>query len=217
MKSILVIGIGLFGRLLIKQLDKAGDEILAIDKSEERLEPVLPFVTNSLIGDSTNEDFIKSIGVGNFDVCIVAIGDNFQASLETTSLLKDYGAKFVVARASRLVHEKFLLRNGADSVVFPEKQLAQWTAVRYSSSTIVDYLDYPGDYSIFEVKIPEEWIGKNLIELEIRSKLRLNILSLRRSGEQIVDFPADTVFSAGDTITVFGADRDLKKHLHLNY
>ncbi len=217
MKSILVIGIGRFGYHLIDQLNKAGDEILAVDLSEERLEPVMNMVTSSLIGDSTNEAFVKSLGVESFDVCFVAIGDRFQASLETTSLLKECGAKYVVARASRSVHEKFLLRNGADSVIFPERQLAEWSAIRYCSGRVVDYLEYPGDYSIFEVKVPKEWIGKSLVDLGIRNKLHLNILSIRRKGEPILEFPADLVFEEGDTVTVFGADKDLKKHLSINY
>lgn len=217
MKSVLVIGIGRFGYHLIDQLNKAGDEILAVDLSEERLEPVMNMVTSSLIGDSTNEAFVKSLGVESFDVCFVAIGDRFQASLETTSLLKECGAKYVVARASRSVHEKFLLRNGADSVIFPERQLAEWSAIRYCSGRVVDYLEYPGDYSIFEVKVPKEWIGKSLVDLGIRNKLHLNILSIRRKGEPILEFPADLVFEEGDTVTVFGADKDLKKHLSINY
>jgi len=217
MKSILVVGIGRFGYHLIDQLSKAGDEILAVDTSEERLEPVLGMVTSSLIGDATNEDFVKSLGVENFDVCFVAIGDEFQSSLEATSLLKECGAKYVVARASRSVHEKFLLRNGADSVIFPEKQLAEWSAVRYCSGDVVDYLDYPGDYSIFEVKVPQAWIGKSLADLGIRNKLHLNVLSIRRDGKPILEFPAAFVFEEGDTVTVFGADKDLKKSLDINY
>ena len=217
MKSVLVIGIGRFGYHLIDQLNKAGDEIMAVDSSEERINPVLGMVTSSLIGDATDENFIKSLGVSNFDVCFVAIGDKFQSSLETTSLLKENGAKYVVARASRSVQEKFLLRNGADSVVFPERQLAEWSAIRYCSATVIDYLEYPGDYSIFEVKVPKAWIGKSLVDLGIRNKLHLNILSIRRDGNPILEFPADMVFIEGDTVTVFGADKDLKKHLDLNY
>ena len=217
MKSILVIGIGRFGYHLIDQLNKAGDEILAVDTSEERLEPVMNMVTSSIIGDATNENFVKSLGVASFDVCFVAIGDNFQASLEATSLLKECGAKYVVARASRSVQQKFLLRNGADSVVFPERQLAEWSAIRYCSATVVDYLEYPGDFSIFEVKVPTAWIGKSLVDLGIRNKLHLNVLSIKRNNEPILEFPADFVFENGDTVTVFGADKDLKKHLNLNY
>ena len=217
MKSVLVIGIGRFGYHLIDQLSKAGDEILAVDTSEERLEPVLGMVTSSLIGDATNEQFVKSLGVENFDVCFVAIGDNFQSSLEATALLKDCGAKYIVARASRSVQKRFLLATGADSVVFPEKQLAEWSAVRYCSADVVDYLDYPGEYSIFEVKVPETWIGKSLAELSIRNKLHLNVLSIRREGNPILEFPADFIFMAGDTVTVFGADKDIQKNLGIKY
>ena len=217
MKSILVIGIGRFGNHLIDQLSKAGDEILAVDSSEERIEPILGMVTSSLIGDTTNESFVRSLGVENFDVCFVAIGDDFQASLETTSLLKECGARYVVARASRSVHEKFLLRNGADAVVFPEKQLAEWAAIRWCSGRVIDYLDYPGDFSIFEIEVPKSWIGKSLEELSIRNKLHLNVLSIRRDGKQIVEFHADFIFETGDTVTIFGADKDIKKSLNLNY
>ena len=217
MKSILVIGIGRFGYHLIDQLNKAGDEILAVDSSEERIEPVLGLVTSSLIGDTTKEEFVRTLGVANFDVCFVAIGDDFQSSLETTSLLKECGAKYVVARASRSVHEKFLLRNGADAVVFPEKQLAEWAAIRWCSGRVVDYLDFPGDYSIFEIKVPKEWIGKSLVDLGVRNKLHLNVLSIKRDGKAILEFPANFVFEEGDTVTIFGADKDIKKNLNINY
>ena len=198
MKNILVIGIGRFGYHLIDQLNKAGDQILAVDASEERLEPVLGMVTSSLIGDATNETFVRSLGVENFDVCFVAIGDDFQASLETTSMLKECGAKYVVARAARSVQKKFLLANGADSVVFPEKQLAEWAAIRWCSGRVVDYLDYPG-------------------ELAIRKKLHLNVLSIKRNGEVVLEFPADFLFEDGDTVTIFGADKDIRKGLNINY
>ena len=217
MKNILVIGIGRFGYHLIDQLNKAGDQILAVDSSEERIEPVLGMVTSSLIGDATNETFVKSLGVENFDVCFVAIGDDFQASLETTSMLKECGAKYVVARAARSVQKKFLLANGADSVVFPEKQLAEWAAIRWCSGRVVDYLDYPGDFSIFEIKVPKEWIGKSLAELGIRQKLHLNVLSIKRNGEVVLEFPADFLFEEGDTVTIFGADKDIRKGLNINY
>ena len=217
MKSVLVIGIGRFGYHLIDQLNKAGDEIMAVDSSEERINPILGMVTSSLIGDATDEHFIKSLGVENFDVCFVAIGDKFQSSLEATSLLKENGAKYVVARASRSVQEKFLLRNGADSVVFPERQLAEWSAIRYCSATVLDYLEYPGEYSIFEVKVPDSWIGKSLADLSVRNKLHLNVLSIKRADKPILEFPADLVFEEGDTVTVFGADKDIKKAFGINY
>lgn len=123
MKNILLIGLGRFGRHVAIQLNDLGHEVMAVDNNEERVNEVLPFVTNAQIGDSTNADFLKSLGIGNFDVCMVTIGGNFQNSLETTSLLKELGAKTVVSRAERDVQKKFLLRNGADEVVYPENRL----------------------------------------------------------------------------------------------
>ncbi len=218
MKNILVIGAGRFGTFLIQQFSKQGDEILVIDSNEERMEKALPFVTSSLVGDATDPDFMGTIGVNNFDICIVSIGDNFQNSLETTSLLKELGAKHVIARASRDVHEKFLLRNGADEVVYPEKNMAEWTAIRHSSSNIIDYIPVPGEYSIFTVEIPKSWVGKSIIELQVRQNMHLNILSVNdKSNKLNMDFNPHDPFVAGQTIMVIGTDEDLKKNLGLDY
>ena len=218
MKNILVIGAGRFGTYLIEKFAEHGDEILVIDKDEAKIEKVLEYVTSSLVGDSTDEDFMETIGVNNFDLCVVSIGDNFQASLETTALLKDLGAKFVIARASRDVHEKFLLRNGADEVVYPEKNMAKWTAIRFSSSNIKDYIPVPGDYSIFEVEVPAAWIGKSIVELQIRQKMHLNILAVKNEEDDFnMDYDPSSPFRKGQTVVVIGNDADLKSHLKLNY
>ena len=150
-----------------------------IDKDEERVEDVMAIVTNAQIGDSTSEDFLVSLGVRNFDVCIVAIGHNFQSSLETTSLLKELGAKMVVSRAARDVHAKFLLRNGADEIVYPEKQLAYWTAIRYSSDSILDYIELDDGYAIFEITVPKAWEGKTIGQIDIRKKYNINIMAIK--------------------------------------
>ncbi len=149
MKSILLIGLGRFGKHIAMHLNHLGHQVMAVDTSEERVEDVLPIVTNAQIGDSTNADFLESIGVRNYDVCIVAIGNNFQSSLETTSLLSELGARFVVSRAATDVQEKFLLRNGANEVVYPEKQLAKWTAIRYSADHILDYIELDENHAMF--------------------------------------------------------------------
>ena len=180
MKSILLIGLGRFGRHIAIKLDELNHQVMAVDNNESRVEAVLPYVRNAQIGDATNEDFIRSLGVRNFDVCIVAIGDNFQSSLETTSLLKELGAKMVVSRAARDVHAKFLLRNGADEVVYPEKQLASWTAIRYSADHIFDYVELDEEHGIFEISIPDAWIGKTVGELDIRKKYNVNIMACGR-------------------------------------
>ena len=150
MKSILLIGLGRFGRHVAEKLYELNHQVMAVDKMEDRVEAVLPYVTNGQIGDSTNMEFLESLGVSNFDVCIVAIASDFQSSLETTAYLKDLGAKMVVSRASRDVHARFLLRNGADEIVYPEKQVANWTAIRYSSEHIFDYVQLSETHAIFE-------------------------------------------------------------------
>lgn len=217
MKTILLIGLGRFGRHCARKLNELGHQVMAVDVREDRVDTVLPYVTDGLIGNSTRADFMKTLGVRNYDVCIVAIGDDFQNSLETTSLLKELGAKHVISRASRDVHEKFLLKNGADEVVYPEKNMAEWTAIRHSSNTIKDYIPVPGDYSIFEVDVPKSWIGKSMIDLKIRQKMRLNILSVSSGSGVNLDYDPALPFEEGQTIMVLGSDNDLRKHLGLAY
>ena len=211
MKSVLLIGLGRFGRHVAAKLNELGHQVMAVDDNEERIEAVLPYVSNAIIGDSTNEIFLESLGVENFDVCIVAIGDNFQSSLETTSLLKELGARYVVSRASRDVHEKFLLRNGADEVVYPEKQLARWTAIRYSSDHILDYIELDADHAVYEVQIPTAWYGKTVIELDIRRKYNINIIGFRNDDKLELTITPDTVLGADKTLMVIGAYKDIQK------
>ena len=211
MKSILLIGLGRFGKHVAIKLNKLGHQVMAVDSSEERVSDVLPFVTNAIIGDSTNESFLSSLGVGNFDVCIVTIGSDFQSSLETTSLLKELGAKMVVSRASRDVHEKFLLRNGADEVVYPEKQLASWTAIRFSSDQILDYIELDGDHAVYEVMVPSSWQGKTVGELDIRRKYNINILGTRHNDKLDLSVTPNTMFTSEHTLMVLGTYRDVQK------
>ena len=215
MKSVLLIGLGRFGRHIAMKLNELNHQVLAIDSDEERVNAVLPYVTNAQIGDSTNENFIKSLGVGNFDLCIVAIGDDFQSSLETASLLKEEGAKCVVARASMDVQEKFLLRNGADYVVYPEKQQAIWSAIRYTSDHIFDYIALDDNHAIYEIEIPTSWVGKTVIELDVRKKYRINILAIKHNGVLDLDISANTTFTSTDTILVIGATKDVQKFFHI--
>ena len=211
MTSILLIGLGRFGRHIAAELNQLDHQVMAVDNNEERVNAVLPFVTNAQIGDSTNEEFLSSLGIRNFDACIVAIGDNFQNSLETASLLKELGAKKVIARAATGVQEKFLLRNGADEVVYPEKQLAAWTAIRCTSEHILDYIDLDGDYSIFELAIPENWAGKTILQLDIRKKYGINILGIRESGKLHMDITPDTLLQRGTSILVLGHQKAVQK------
>lgn len=211
MKSVLLIGAGRFGKHAAIKLNELGHEVLAVDISEERIDEIMPFVTSAQIGDSTNHDFIASLGVGNFDLCIVTIANNFQSSLETTSLLKELGAKFVVSRAARGVQEKFLLRNGADEVVYPEKQLAVWTAIRYSADHILDYIELDSEHSIIEVRVPENWIGKTVSEINIRKRFSLNIMAVKHNGVLNASVSPDLSFTGEETLLVLGKYSNLKK------
>ena len=211
MKNILLIGAGRFGRHIAMQLSQLEHQIMTVDANEERINDVLPFTTNALIGDSTNAEFLRSLGIGNFDVCIVTISSNFQNSLETTSLLKELGAKCVVSRAERDVQAKFLLRNGADHVIYPEKQMAKWTAIRYSSDHVFDYIEIDSQYAIFEVEIPENWIGKNVGQLDIRKKYGINILATRKYGKTDVAVSPETVLNGDATILVLGEYKAIQK------
>ena len=211
MKSVLLIGLGRFGINVAIKLSELGHEVMAVDCDEERVDAILPIVTNAQIGDSTNEDFLESLGVKNFDVCFVAIAHNFQSSLETTSLLKEMGAKLVIARAETDIQRKFLLRNGADEVVYPEAQMARWAAMRYSADHILDYIELDEDHSIVEVSMPRNWVGKTLGQLNVRRNHGVNILAIKRDGQMIMNIQADTVFAAGCTLLVLGETRALRR------
>ena len=211
MKSILLIGLGRFGKHVAKKLSTLNHQVMAVDSDEERVNEVLPYVTNAQIGDSTNEEFLSSLGIRNFDACIVAIGDSFQDSLETASLLKELGAKYVFARAATDVQEKFLLRNGADEVVYPEKQLARWTAIRCSADHILDYIEIDKEHAIFEVSIPKAWLGKTVGQVDIRKKYGINILAVK-TGQKLNSFiTSDTQLSEEKTLMVMGKYKDLQK------
>lgn len=211
MKSILLIGLGRFGRHVAERLYELDHQVMAVDKQEDRVEAVMSYVTNAQIGDSTNMEFLETLGVSNFDVCIVAIASDFQSSLETTAYLKDLGAKMVVSRASRDVHARFLLRNGADEIVYPEKQVANWTAIRYSSEHIFDYVQLSDTHAIFEIEMPQNWVGKTIGQVDIRKKFNINIMALKRDGKLDMAIRPDTMLTDDATMLVLGESRDIQK------
>ena len=211
MKNILLIGLSHFGKHVAEELADLGHEIMAVDINEEKGNEILPIVTNAQIGDSTNADFLKSLGVRNYDVCMVTISENFQNSLETTSLLKELGASYVVSMAKRDVQEKFLLRNGADEVVYPEKQVAKWAAIRYSADHLLDYVELDDEYSIFEVEVPLAWIGKTVGQIDIRKKYNINIMAFRQNGKLDASVSPDTLLTDQITLLVLGEYKALQK------
>lgn len=211
MKNILLIGLSHFGKHVAEELADLGHEIMAVDINEEKVNEILPIVTNAQIGDSTNAEFLKSLGVRNYDVCMVTISENFQNSLETTSLLKELGASYVVSMAKRDVQEKFLLRNGADEVVYPEKQFAKWAAIRYSADHLLDYVELDDEYSIFEVEVPLAWIGKTVGQIDIRKKYNINIMAFRQNGKLDASVSPDTLLTDQITLLVLGEYKALQK------
>ena len=211
MKSILLIGLGRFGRNIAVQMHKLGHQVMGVDHDEDRVNDAMDLVTNAQIGDSTNEDFLRSLGVDNYDVCFVTISNDFQSSLETTCLLKELGAAFVVSRAERDGQEKLLLRNGADEVVYPEKQVAKWAAIKYSSNHILEYIELDEKHSLFEVTVPQAWVGKSVIQLDVRKKHNLNIIAIKKDDNMNFMITPDTVLSAANTLLVLGEYKALQK------
>lgn len=211
MKSILLIGLGRFGRHIASELNELGHQVMAVDCREDRVKAIMPYVTNAMVGSGTNAAFLASLGVRNYDVCIVAIGNDFQSSLETTSLLKDLGAKMVVARAARDVQARFLLRNGADEVVYPEKQMAKWTAIRYSSNHLLDYIELDSSHAMYEVPVPAAWVGRTLRELDVRSNWNVNVIGIRGGGQLALSHIGDHPMQPDETLLVMGLNRDVQK------
>jgi len=215
MKSILLIGLGRFGKHVAKELNKLNHQVMAVDINEEYVNDVLDLVTNALIGDCSNPMFLESLDVKFFDECIVAIGDDFQQSLEVTSLLKEMGARHVISRASTDIQEKFLLRNGADQVIYPEKQLARWTAIRCTSHHILDFIDLDGNFDIYEMEVPDPWNGKTVLQLDLRKKYDINVLAVREDGVFNMRVTPETVFRTGTSVLVLGQFESVRKCFRL--
>lgn len=210
MKTILLIGLGRFGRHLAMRFNELGHQVMAIDCDEERVHDILPYVTNGQIGDASDPAYLQTLGVDDFDLCIVAIAHDFESSMITTSMLKDLGAKKVISRACTDIQEKLLKNNGADIVAYPEKQVATWTALRYCSDMIFDYLDLNDGFSIYEVSVPATWVGKTVVELDIRKKNRINIMAIKKDGKLDMIIGPNTRFVEGSTILVLGKTEDIQ-------
>ncbi len=211
MKSILVIGLGRFGRHAAMRYKQLGNDVMAVDIDENIVNEVSPYVTAAHVGDCTNEALLKSLGVSNFDICLVAIGSSFQASLEITSLLKELGAPYVISKAGREIHEKFLLRNGADIVVYPEKEMGYHLAARTTSNNVFDFIELSPDVGIFEIPVHRSWVGKTILQLEVRKHFRMNILAIKRQ-DKTEAMPGPSYLFVGDEhLVVMGARKDVTK------
>lgn len=211
MKSFLIIGMGSFGHHLCRCLSKMKCEIMVVDREESAVEDVLGMVVSAKIGDCTNPEVLRSFSVDSFDACFVCMGTNFQNSLQITSLLQEMGAKRVLSKADEDIHAKFLLRNGADAIIYPEKAIAERIAIEESSDNIFDCLDLGDGYFIMEINPRREWLGKTLRELDFRSRYRLNIMGIKQDGKLKLMPDLDYVFSEGEHLMVMGTEEDIMR------
>ena len=213
MKNILIIGIGRLGYHIAKELNKFDAQILAIDTQESRLQKVDQYVSKTIIGDSSDLDFLRSIGVNTFDDCIVTISDDFQASIETVMNLKELGAKKITARASKESQNSLLLKIGADLVIYPERQLAKWTALHCGTDSIYDFMELDNNYGIYEVSVPKEWDGKTLAELDLRKKHEINIIGIKEKNGIRVVLEPNLVLKEDSKIIIMAKEENINKVL----
>ncbi len=213
MKSFLVIGLSTFGAHLCKKLSSLETEVMIADKNEKTVEAMMPYAVSAKIADCTNTDVLKTFGVDEFDTCFVCLGDHFSEALEITYSLKELGAKKVITEVNRDIESKFLLRNGADQVVYPEHDLAQRIAVSESNDSIFDVVELSTDYVIYEIATPQIWLGKSIKELNIRQRHNLNIIAMKRDGILTPVLSPDYIFNPHDHLLVLGHINDIKKVL----
>lgn len=211
MKQVLLIGLGRYGQNIAARLNEMGHQVMAVDKDEKRVNAILDIVTNAQIGDSTDREFLESLGVRNFDYVIIAIAGDFESSMITTVMVKELGAPNVISRASSEIQEQLLKNNGADVVIYPEKTVGIWTANRYVSEHVLDYFDLADGYSIYEISMPDSWVGKTLASMDIRSKYGINILAVR-SGEHLnVTMDPNEKFVKSQSLLVLGKSENVQR------
>lgn len=211
MNKILLIGMGKFGQILGEKLLGVGDEVMIVDKDEERINRFAPKYSDALIANCMEEENLRTLDIPSFDACVVAIAEDFQSSLEITSLLKELGAKHVVSKASTEIQRKFLLRNGADEVIYPDCDMAEKLAVTLHSTKVFDYIELNEENSIMEVSVPSRWAGKRLADVNPRKNHGLNLLTVRKQEALITELNADYMFEDGDHMLVFGNTEKILK------
>lgn len=213
MKSILIIGMGKFGHHLCENLLECGNDVMIVDREESKVADLVYKVTKVQIGDCTNPQVVKSLGVDNFDIVVICIGSNFQSSLEITSLVKEMGGKRVISKANRDVHAKFLLKNGADEVIYPDRDIAEKVAREYTADSIFDYIELDETHSIYEIAMIPHWIGKTIRDLDVRKKYGINIIGIKtKEGMNLVPSP-DHIFAKEDHMMVIGEQDAVEKLL----
>ena len=213
MKSILIIGLGRFGRHLCRKFMALGNEVMIVDRNEAVVSELAGEVTGAQIADCTEEAVLRQLGVHNFDLCVVCIGSDFASSLLITSMLHDLGARYIVAKASQDVHAKLLLRNGADEVAYPERDSAERTAARLSAQNVFDYIELTDEYSIYEIPPLSSWVGRSVREIDVRNKHHINILAVKDESGLRPMPGADDRVTGREHILALAAQDDARKLL----
>ncbi len=206
-----VFGLGKFGRSIATTFAENGKEVLAIDADEEIVQDISDTVTHAVRADVTDEDALKSLGVGNFDVAVVAISNNLQASIMATILAKEMGVDLVVAKAQNDVHKRVLEKVGADRVVFPEREIGVRIANNLMSENFVDFIELSEDYSIVELEVIDMWIGKSLKELNMRVNYGINVMAIKKAEQLSITPGPNLVLEENDVLIVIGSNADLRK------
>ncbi|GKU23928.1 potassium channel family protein [Clostridium folliculivorans] len=210
-KQFVVIGLGRFGTSVAKTLYDLGNDVLAIDVDEDLVQEISDSVTHAVQMDATDESALKTLGVRNFDVAVITIGENIQASVMVTLLVKELGVKYIVAKGHSDLHAKVLYKIGADRVILPEKDMGVRVAHNLVSSTILDYIDLSPDYSIIEIESPKEWHNNSLRDLSLRTRFGINVMAIKKEHDINITPNAEEVIEAGDILVAIGSTEDLGK------
>ncbi|MBC5627453.1 TrkA family potassium uptake protein [Clostridium sp. NSJ-6] len=210
-KQFVVIGLGRFGESVAKTLYGLGHDVLAVDMDEDMVQEISDSVTHAVQMDATDESALRTLGLRNFDVAVVTIGSNIQASVMVTLLVKELGVKYIIAKGQSDLHAKVLYKIGADRVVLPEKDMGVRVAHNLVSASILDYIELSPDYSIMEMKALAEWNGKTLTELKLRSKYGINVMAIKKNDDINISPSAEEVISTEDIIVAIGSAEDLAK------
>jgi len=210
MKSYVVVGLGRFGGEVARQLCAQGCEVLAMDVNNELVQQLSSEVTHAVVADAQDKEVLKALGIRDFDCAVIAIGDNLAASVLATMNMKELGVPYVVCKAYDEVHRRVLEKLGADRVLIPEKEIGARLARSLASANVLDYIELSEDYGIAEVPLPKSWKGKTLRELNVRAKLGVNIIAIRRDGSIAVSPPAEYEMKEADVVVVLGDSRALE-------
>lgn len=211
MKSFIVIGAGKFGHYFCKFLSKEDAEIMIVDGDEEKLSDMLSYVSSAKVGDCTRRDVVQGLGVEDFDEAVVCVPESFQNSLQIVDLLNEYGAKNITAVASTEIQAKFLLKNGADHIIFPDRDMSERLAVAIANDSIFDFLKLSEDHAIYEIIPPKRWITQSILAVDVRRRHSVNIIAVKTPEDRLFLPGPDYVFNAEDHLIVFGKDKDIEK------